>query len=82
MGKQFTYFKKRIWPIASKINKGYEDGKTFNSNEALDEDLRLKDGYEHAFYNQFNSSWRSCAGSFSVFKNKKAIGCGALKIMT
>jgi len=44
----------------------------------LDADLKIKDGEDHSFYNQFNS----IDGLHHVvicYQNKKAIGCGAIK---
>jgi GNAT superfamily N-acetyltransferase len=56
----------------------YEDEDFQQLTKALDEDLRLKDGDEHAFYNQFNSL-EGLAQVIVVYQNKKAIGCGAFK---
>tara|TARA_R110002012_G_scaffold322096_1_gene555387 strand:+ start:75298 stop:75750 length:453 start_codon:yes stop_codon:yes gene_type:complete len=56
----------------------YEDKDFQKLTKALDNDLRVKDGDEHAFYNQFNSL-EGLAQVIVVYKNKKAIGCGAFK---
>ncbi|WP_047415471.1 GNAT family N-acetyltransferase [Cellulophaga sp. Hel_I_12] len=56
----------------------YEDEDFQQLTKALDEDLRVKDGDEHAFYNQFNSL-EGLSQVIVVYKNKKAIGCGAFK---
>lgn len=56
----------------------YEDEDFQQLTKALDEDLRVKDGDEHAFYNQFNSL-EGLSQVIVVYQNKKAIGCGAFK---
>ena len=44
----------------------------------LDEDLAIRDGEEHAFYNQFNKI-QNIANVIVCYDDKKAIGCGAFK---
>jgi putative acetyltransferase len=44
----------------------------------LDEDLRLKDGDDHAFYAQFNKI-DAIKNVLVAYVNNKAVGCGAFK---
>jgi putative acetyltransferase len=44
----------------------------------LDEDLAIRDGDEHAFYNQFNKI-QNIANVIVCYVNDKAIACGAFK---
>jgi len=44
----------------------------------LDSELAIKDGEDHAFYNQFNSI-DNLNHVVIAYKNKQPIGCGAIK---
>lgn len=44
----------------------------------LDEDLRIRDGDEHGFYAQFNTT-ESIRNVVVCYMNDRAIGCGAFK---
>lgn len=44
----------------------------------LDNDLALRDGDEHAFYNQFNSI-EGLQHCIVLYKDSIAVGCGAIK---
>jgi len=44
----------------------------------LDADLKIKDGKDHSFYNQFNSI-AAIHHVVICYLNQKAIGCGAIK---
>lgn len=44
----------------------------------LDADLKIKDGEDHSFYNQFNNI-DVLHHVVICYQNKKAIGCGAIK---
>jgi putative acetyltransferase len=44
----------------------------------LDEDLAIRDGDEHAFYNQFNKI-QNIANVIVCYVDDKAVGCGAFK---
>ncbi|QWX82554.1 GNAT family N-acetyltransferase [Cellulophaga sp. HaHaR_3_176] len=44
----------------------------------LDADLAIKDGEDHSFYNQFNSS-EGINNVIVIYKNDIAVGCGAIK---
>src|SRR5439155_14756528 len=45
---------------------------------ALDADLRIRDGDDHAFYNQFNQI-DSIRHAVVVFEGQEAVACGAIK---
>jgi putative acetyltransferase len=49
-----------------------------NLVKLLDADLKIKDGEDHAFYNQFNNI-KSINHAVVLYINNKAVGCGALK---
>lgn len=44
----------------------------------LDADLAIKDGEDHSFYNQFNSS-EGINNVIVIYENDIAVGCGAIK---
>ncbi len=44
----------------------------------LDDDLKIRDGEDHAFYAQFNKT-ASLQQVVIAYENEKAIGCGALR---
>lgn len=44
----------------------------------LDADLAIKDGEDHSFYNQFNSS-EGINNVIVIYINDVAVGCGAIK---
>ena len=44
----------------------------------LDKELRIIDGEDHAFYNQYNKI-DSIKHALVVYKNNQPIGCGAIK---
>ena len=44
----------------------------------LDEDLKVTDGDEHDFYNQFNGV-ENINHCIVIYNNEEAIGCGAIK---
>ena len=46
--------------------------------KALDKDLSIKDGNEHAFYNQFNGL-EGINHVIVIYENEKPIGCGTFK---
>lgn len=46
----------------------------------LDRDLAIRDGKDHAFYNQFNSI-NNIKHVVVAFKNGEAIACGAMKLI-
>ena len=47
----------------------------------LDADLKIRDGVEHGFYDQFNKI-DGLKHVVIAYKNKVAVGCGAFKIHT
>ena len=47
----------------------------------LDQDLKITDGDEHWFYNQFNSV-EEVEEVIIIYHNEKAVGCGALRKKT
>lgn len=47
----------------------------------LDTDLKIRDGVEHGFYDQFNKI-EGLKHVVVAYKNKVAVGCGAFKIHT
>lgn len=47
----------------------------------LDADLKIRDGVEHGFYDQFNKI-DGLKHVVVVYKNKNAVGCGAFKVHT
>ena len=47
----------------------------------LDADLKIRDGVEHGFYDQFNKI-NGLQNVVVAYENKQAVGCGAFKVHT
>lgn len=58
-----------------------EDPDFIHLVELLDADLAIRDGEDHAFYNQFNGI-DQLKNVVVAYENDQAIGCGAIKSYT